>query len=93
MAVREGAITAAHCLSKRPGIPSDPVAFRGSIDSRFFRTVPTDTGEKADRHSGKVVSFSEPSRAGRSRCSGRRTSVTTSENVLLRESKLALGGG
>ena len=38
MAVREGAITAAHCLSKRPGIPSDPVAFRGSIDSRCFRT-------------------------------------------------------
>ena len=66
MAVREGTITAAHCLSKRPGIPSNPVAFHGSIDSRCFSTVPTDTGEKAGRYSGncKVVSFSEPSRAG-----------------------------
>ena len=96
IAVRDGAKFGAHFFSKRPGIPSAPVALRESMFCERFCTICTDTGENwhSRRRSceGSLVQRVSVS-AVWTRWTGRLGSLTIAAKVSVSEIKVARGGG
>ena len=96
IAVRDGAKFGVHFFSKRPGIPSAPVALRESMFYKRFCTVCTDTGENwhSRRRSceGSLVQRVSVS-AVWTRWTGRLGSLTIAAEVSLSEIKVARGDG